>query len=138
MRAVFDGCCACTGRDTATSVAPSETRNPRRVVIELCRLSGVAMPLDPDPRVHRTPRSAAGGRATRAPDPLQREVRRPPVESELQSDRDLHHGYSMTRSARSSSDGGIVRPRAFAVLRLIASSNFVGCSMGKSAGRAPL
>jgi hypothetical protein len=27
-----------------------------------------------------------------------------------------------------------VRPIAFAVLRLIASSNFVGCSMGKSLG----
>ena len=44
----------------------------------------------------------------------------------------------MTSSARASSDGGIVRPRAFAVLRLITSSNFVGCSTGRSAGLAPL
>jgi hypothetical protein len=40
-------------------------------------------------------------------------------------------------SARCSSDGGIVMPRALAVLRLMTSSNFVGCSMGSSAGLAP-
>ena len=33
--------------------------------------------------------------------------------------------YSMTWSARSRSDGAIVRPRAFAVLRLMTSSNVV-------------
>src|SRR5207249_7484421 len=38
--------------------------------------------------------------------------------------------YSMISSARASTDGGIVRPRAFAVLRLITSSNLVGCSIG--------
>jgi hypothetical protein len=38
----------------------------------------------------------------------------------------LHH--SMTWSARASSDGGMVMPRALAVLRLITNSNFVGCS----------
>src|SRR5438128_10079174 len=43
-------------------------------------------------------------------------------------------GYSVTRSARSKSVCGIVSPRAFAVLRLITSSNFVGCSTGRSAG----
>jgi hypothetical protein len=35
-------------------------------------------------------------------------------------------------------DSGIVRPRALAVRRLITSSNFVGCSIGRSAGFAPL
>src|SRR5262249_49600292 len=43
----------------------------------------------------------------------------------------------ITSSARASSDGGIVRPRAFAVFRLITSSNLVGCSTGRSAGFAP-
>ena len=33
---------------------------------------------------------------------------------------------------------GCVMPSAFAVLRLITSSNFVGCSTGRSAGFAPL
>ncbi|MBM2844101.1 MAG: merR-type protein [Anaerolineales bacterium] len=47
-------------------------------------------------------------------------------------------GHWMTSSARSRSDCGIVSPSAFAVLRLITSSNFVGCPMGRSAGFVPL
>ena len=46
--------------------------------------------------------------------------------------------YSITWSARPSTEGGMVRPNAFAVLRLITSSNFVGCSTGRSPGFAPL
>ena len=46
--------------------------------------------------------------------------------------------YSITSSARASSGGGTVRPSALAVLRLIASSNLVGCRNGRSAGFAPL
>src|SRR5262249_12140965 len=46
--------------------------------------------------------------------------------------------HRMTSSARASTDGGMVRPSAFAVLRLITSSNFVGCSTGRSLGFAPL
>jgi hypothetical protein len=38
---------------------------------------------------------------------------------------------SITWSARSSSDGGIVRPSTFAVFRLITSSNLVGCSTAR-------
>jgi hypothetical protein len=44
----------------------------------------------------------------------------------------------MTWSAWRMTVCGTVRPSAFAVLRLITSSNFVGCSMGRSAGLAPL
>ena len=44
----------------------------------------------------------------------------------------------ITSSARASSDCGIVRPSIFAVLRLIVSTNLVGCSRGKSATLAPL
>jgi hypothetical protein len=46
--------------------------------------------------------------------------------------------YLMTLSARASTLGGIVRPICLAVFKLITSSNFVGCSMGRSAGLAPL
>jgi hypothetical protein len=35
--------------------------------------------------------------------------------------------YSITSSARVSNDGGTCRPNAFAVLRLMTSSNLVGC-----------
>src|SRR5262249_2030923 len=47
-----------------------------------------------------------------------------------------HH--SITSSARASTEGWMVRPRALAVLRLMTSSNFVGCSTGRAAGLAPL
>src|SRR5262249_51087543 len=43
----------------------------------------------------------------------------------------------ITSSARASNIGGTVRPIAFAAIRLIASSNLVGCSTGKSPGFAP-
>src|SRR5262249_56023025 len=46
--------------------------------------------------------------------------------------------HSITSSARASSIGGASRPSAFAVLTLRASSNFVGCSTGRSAGFSPL
>src|SRR4029434_7037467 len=46
--------------------------------------------------------------------------------------------YSITWSRRPSTDGGIVSPRALAVLRLMTNSNFVGCSTGRSAGLAAL
>src|SRR5665213_893881 len=38
--------------------------------------------------------------------------------------------YSITLSARASKVGAIVRPSALAVLRLMTSSNWVGCSIG--------
>jgi hypothetical protein len=43
----------------------------------------------------------------------------------------------ITSSAWKSTVGGIVRPRALAVLRLMTNSNLVGCSTGRSAGLAP-
>jgi hypothetical protein len=46
--------------------------------------------------------------------------------------------YSITSSALASNVGGISIPSAFAVLRLMINSNFVGCSTGRSAGFAPL
>ena len=51
---------------------------------------------------------------------------------------DIRQRYSITSSARASSAGGTVRPSALAVLRLITSSNLVGCSTGRSEGLVPL
>src|SRR5262249_53507480 len=42
--------------------------------------------------------------------------------------------YSITSSARASTDDGISNPSAFAVLRLITKSYLVGCCTGRSAG----
>jgi hypothetical protein len=46
--------------------------------------------------------------------------------------------YSITSSARASSDGGISMPSARAVSRLMTNSNLLDCTTGKSAGVAPL
>src|SRR5262249_41913774 len=46
--------------------------------------------------------------------------------------------HSITPSARTKNVSEIARPSALAVLRLTMSSNFVGCSIGRSAGLAPL
>ncbi len=47
------------------------------------------------------------------------------------------YSYSITLSARTSTDSGILMSSALAVAPLITSSNLVGCSTGKSAGSAP-
>jgi hypothetical protein len=41
--------------------------------------------------------------------------------------RSKQHLYSVASSARTSNEGGTVRPSALAVFMLITSSNFVGC-----------
>jgi hypothetical protein len=46
--------------------------------------------------------------------------------------------HSITSSASASSLSGIWRPSALAVLRLMTSSNLVGCSTGRSPGLVPL
>src|SRR5262249_7626645 len=62
----------------------------------------------------------------------------PPHASDGEVRRRRYPGHSMTRSATARIEGGNVRPSAFAVFRLITSSNVVGCSIGRSRGRAPL
>src|SRR5258705_7500650 len=52
--------------------------------------------------------------------------------------RGTHRAYSITSSAVASSDCGMVRPSAVAVLRLIISSYLVGACTGMSAGFSPL
>ena len=56
--------------------------------------------------------------------------------SALCQSRTFGDGYSITSSARTSSDGDTCRPSAMAVLRLRTNSKRVGCSTGRSAGLA--
>ena len=49
----------------------------------------------------------------------------------------LRSNYSITSSAATSRDGGMVNPRALAALRLITCLRRLGCSTGRSAGFAP-
>src|SRR5262249_16994238 len=58
-------------------------------------------------------------------------------ESGLAGESPAAHSW-MSSSARTRSGSGIVTPSALAVLRLMTSSNLVGCSIGRPAGFAPL
>ena len=51
---------------------------------------------------------------------------------------ELAASHSMITSAMASNVGGTISPSAFADLRLITSSNLVGCITGRSAGFSPL
>ena len=60
-----------------------------------------------------------------------------PLKPTRRANNGSHQTYSITSSAVASTNGGMVRPSVLAVLRLMTRSNFVGCSMGMSAGFAP-
>ena len=87
----------------------------------------------PDPR-HR-----AGGLGARTPRIQEAESKKEAGRTQQapEAPRRGSEAHWMISSARASTAGGIVRPRAFAVLRLMTSSNLVGCWMGRSPGLAP-
>src|SRR5262249_50681663 len=68
---------------------------------------------------------------------LRARYERPRHRPSEQRDEVAARDHSITSSARASSAGGTSRPRAFAVLRLIRSSNLVGSSTGKSPAFTP-
>src|SRR5262249_27225939 len=61
-----------------------------------------------------------------------------PIDRAAEQRDELAPSHSITSSASCCNCRGTLRPRAFAVLRLITSSNLVGCSTGRSAGLSPL
>src|SRR5262249_17712744 len=70
---------------------------------------------------------------------LRRERRRGCVAEQRAELAPFHlRAHSITSSASESRLSEILTPSAFAVLRLITSSNLVGCKMGRSAGFSPL
>ena len=78
-------------------------------------------------------------RGSAAPAVLKNFVRQPKETFATLSASSRHEPpHSITSSARESSAGQMFRLSALAVLRLMTSSNFVGCSIGRSAGFAPL
>ena len=69
---------------------------------------------------------------------LLRPPRRWPCDRRAAEQRDeLAAVHSITSSAIASTPGGMVRPSALAVCRLMTSSNLVGCSTGRSPACAP-
>src|SRR5262249_53216914 len=90
---------------------------------------------------HKT-RSVGRRRDAEEPDPrhcrlLRVRRERPRRRAANQRDEVPSPHYSITSSARASSEGGTVRPSALAVVRFTTKSNLVGCSTGISAGFAP-
>src|SRR5262249_37484486 len=68
---------------------------------------------------------------------LLRLCRKRPRRRSAESQDELPPPHSITSSASADSEGGTVIPSALAVLRLMISSNFVGCSTGSSLGPTP-
>src|SRR5215472_5007093 len=78
------------------------------------------------------------GLAWRVRDDKRHGVLRRPRDRSAADERDERAArHSITSSARARKDSAIAMPIAFAVLLLITSSNFVGCSMGMSLGCLP-
>jgi hypothetical protein len=129
----------CPSRSSASALSPTCRRSPPPTpLVVLGQLKVVAQAVHPDGDVA----DAGPGVEPRAERPESPVIRRPgkPGESECCQQKLaalVEHGYSMTWSAWRMTVCGIVRPSAFAVLRLMTSSNFVGCSTGRSAGLAP-
>src|SRR5262245_26819027 len=69
--------------------------------------------------------------------PLLRPRRERPRHRPAEKRDELAALHSITSSARASSVGGTSRPSAFAVLRLMTNSYFVGACIGRSAGFVP-
>src|SRR5215203_2272353 len=61
-----------------------------------------------------------------------------PCRCPAESDKEIPPPHSITSSACACRLSGTVIPRAFAVLRLMTSSNLVDCATGRSDGLAPL
>src|SRR5262249_50951462 len=70
-------------------------------------------------------------------EPLLRARRERPRRRTAEQRDELATLHSITSSASASSVHGTVRPSALAILRLMTSSNDLGCSTGISAGFAP-
>src|SRR4029450_5487042 len=103
----------------------------RKLKVEALMRHAPAAPPDAGPGVEPGAQGVKGSVVGRAREPSEAEC----CSQELAAL--VEHGYSMTWSAWRMTVCGIVRPSAFAVLRLMTSSNFVGCSTGRSAGLAP-
>src|SRR5262249_53997126 len=102
----------------------------------------VAMVLEAEAKSAQAIHKCCGGSAVKKPDHRHRELlrarsQRPRRRAPERRD-ELAPFHSITSSAMASTPGGMVRPRALAVLRLITNSILVGACTGRMPGLAPL
>jgi hypothetical protein len=93
---------------------------------------GKAEFFEPSPKSTQTPFHCIGRSALEANNRRARSER--PSNRTAEQREELPPPYSITSSARASSDVGTTMPSSLAVLPLITNSNFVGCNTGSSAG----
>src|SRR5262249_47242447 len=99
-------------------------------------LLGQTLSKNPDERLRQPARGKKGHHWTGG---LLRARRVRPCDRRAADERyELAAPHSITSSAMASTLGGMVRPSVFAVLRLMTSSNLVGCITGRSVGFSPL
>src|SRR5262249_4251046 len=153
-------CCARAESGHAVTVPPRSLMNSRRVIAspEACDKAIVAVQTRPS---KGQTMSALGQKQTYAPQqamsalpqiatekadfrkrscllyPRKRTCAAHTLMSALGQKRTSPH-HSIVSSARVSTAGGMMRPNALAVLRLITSSYLVGACTGRSAGFSPL
>ena len=114
-------------RKAMSRILRRSERSPLRPSRARARPRGVRTSLVTRCGGNRSPALPAAARAPRAATPLRRRERD-----------ELSPLHSITSSARASSVGGISTPNAFAVARLMTSSNLVPSSTGRSPGFSPL
>ena len=88
-------------------------------------------------RFSSPPAPQAERKAKAIPARIQGKIVFPPVLLPRTGRLALDPSHRITLSALANTLGGMVNPICLAAFRLITSSNFVGCSTGKSAGLAP-
>jgi hypothetical protein len=108
----------CPARETQWRPAMGGTADHRRLSVDDALAPETAVRMPPGERVKAT-LTGSSSEPRLMPEPV------------------IAGAHSMTSSARASSDCEIVSPSAFAVFKLITSSNLFGFWTGRSAGLAP-
>ncbi|MBK8742777.1 MAG: LamB/YcsF family protein [Betaproteobacteria bacterium] len=131
-------------RDAAQSVAQVMSMIDDGVVVSTNQ--GKRVPVSPDtlcphgdqPQKHRVCRSVAGGVCGAGDFPVAARLDRRKPDPIFLFNGLQRRVHSIHRVSTRKNDAGMAIPIALAVLRLMTSSNFVGCCTGRVAGLAPL
>ena len=150
MRRIRSGCCARTASCQLTAALPSSAMKLRRFIRNcpsrtslpkgsVVRHSKIGLPMTLWVSRVGSTRSRGAGHVRFAPKAtVCHKAANPSLMPKGDSCGAANEGYSITSSARPSSESGNVIPSALAVLRLIKNSTLVACCTGRSAALSPL